>query len=67
MVNFCVHKNLLFHYRLLSPCIVMCKIYLVSSIAILLVVIVSNIGTEYYPCKCYNKHFIVSRCVLKLV
>jgi hypothetical protein len=46
MVNFCVHKNLLFHYRLLSPCIVMCKFYLVSSIAILLVVIVSNIGNE---------------------
>ena len=46
MVNFCVHKNLLFHYCLLSPCIVMCKIYLVSSIAILLVVIVSNIGNE---------------------
>ena len=46
MVNFCVHKNLLFHYHLLSPCIVMCKIYLVSSIAILLVVIVSNIGNE---------------------
>jgi hypothetical protein len=55
-MNFCVHENLLFHYRLLSPCIVMCKIYLVSSIAILLVVIVSNIGneqnTEYYPHKC---------------
>jgi hypothetical protein len=46
MVNCCVHKNLLFHYCLLSPCIVMCKIYLVSSIAILLVVIVSNIGNE---------------------
>ena len=46
MVHFCVHKNLLFHYRLLSPCIVMCKIYLVSSIAILLVVVVSNIGNE---------------------
>jgi hypothetical protein len=46
MVNFCVHKNLLFQYHLLSPCIVMCKIYLISSIAILLVVIVSNIGNE---------------------
>jgi hypothetical protein len=46
MVNLCVHKNLLFHYRLFSPRIVMCKIYLVSSIAILLVVIVSNIGNE---------------------
>ncbi len=46
MVNFGVHKNLLFYYRLLSPCIVMCKIYLVSSIAILLVVIVSNICNE---------------------
>jgi hypothetical protein len=46
MVNFCVHKNLLFYYHLLSPFIVMCKIYLVSSIDILLVVIVSNIGKE---------------------
>jgi hypothetical protein len=46
MVNFCVHKNLLFHYCLLSLCIDMCKIYLVSSIAILLVFIVSNIGNE---------------------
>ncbi len=46
MVIFCLHKNLLFHYRLLSPCNVMCTIYLVSSIAILLVVIVSNIGNE---------------------
>ncbi len=46
MVNFCAHNNLLFHYRLLSPCIVMCKIYLVSSLAILWVVIVSNIGNE---------------------
>ncbi len=45
MVIFCVHKNL-FHYCLLSPCIVLFKIYLVSSIAILLVVIVSNIGNE---------------------
>ncbi len=36
MVNFCVHKKLLFYYCLLSPCIVMCKIYLVSSIAIYL-------------------------------
>ncbi len=46
MVNFCVHKNLLFYYYLLSPCIVMCKIYLVSSMAILFVFIVSNIGNE---------------------
>jgi hypothetical protein len=46
MVNFCVHKNLLFHNRLLSRCIAMCNIHLVSSIAILLVVIVSNIGNE---------------------
>jgi hypothetical protein len=46
MVNFCVHKNLLFRYCLLSPYIVMCKIYFVSSIAILLVFIVSNIGNE---------------------
>jgi hypothetical protein len=46
MVNFCVHKNLLFHYCVLSPCIVMCKFYLVSSIAILLVVIVSNFSNE---------------------
>jgi hypothetical protein len=46
MVNFCVHKDLLLHYYLLSLCIVMCKIYLVSSIAILFVFIVSNIGNE---------------------
>jgi hypothetical protein len=46
MVNFCVHKNILFHYCLLSPCIVICKIYLVSSIAIILIFIVSNIGNE---------------------
>jgi hypothetical protein len=47
MVNFCVHKNLLVHYYLLSSCIVMCEIYLVSSIAILFVFIVSNIGNEW--------------------
>jgi hypothetical protein len=47
MVNFCVHKNLLFHHHLLSPCIVMCEIYLISSIAILFVLIVSNIGNEW--------------------
>jgi hypothetical protein len=46
MVTFCVHENLLFHYYLLSLCIVMCKIYLVSSIAILFVFIVSNIGNK---------------------
>ncbi len=46
MVNFCVHKFLLFHYCSLSPCIVMCKIYLVSSIAILFVFIVSKIGSK---------------------
>jgi hypothetical protein len=46
MVNFYVHKNLLFHYYLLSQCIVMCEIYLVQCIAILFVVIVSNIGNE---------------------
>jgi hypothetical protein len=46
MVNFCVHKNLLFYYCLLSPCIVTCKIYLISSIVILFIVIVSNICNE---------------------
>jgi hypothetical protein len=48
MVHFCVHKNLLFHYHLLSQCIVMCEIYLVSYIAIAIsfVLIVSNIGNE---------------------
>jgi hypothetical protein len=46
MVNFCVYINLLFYYCLLSPCIVMCKIYLVSSIDILFVFIVSNIDDE---------------------
>jgi hypothetical protein len=47
MVIFCVHENLLFYYHLLSPCIVMHKIYLISSIAILFVFIVSNIGNEW--------------------
>ncbi len=42
MANFCVHKNLLFYYCLLSLCIVTCKIYLVSSIVILFIVILSN-------------------------
>ncbi len=46
MVNFGVHKILLFHYCLLSPCTVMFKIYLVISIAILFLFIVSNIGNE---------------------
>jgi hypothetical protein len=46
MVIFCVHKNLPFHYSSLSPCIVMCKIYLVSFIVILFIVIVSNICNE---------------------
>ncbi len=48
MVNFSVHKNLLFQYNLLSPCIVICKIYLVSSIAILFVFIVANIRNERF-------------------
>ncbi len=47
IVFFCVHKNLLFHDYLLSPCIVMCEIYLVSSIAILFNFIVSNISKEW--------------------
>ena len=47
MVKICVNKILLFHYYLLSPCIVMCENYLVSSIAILFVFIVSNIGNEW--------------------
>jgi hypothetical protein len=46
MVKFCVHKKLLFHYYLLSPCIVMCKTYLVQCIASLFVFIVCNIGNE---------------------
>ncbi len=46
MACFCVHKKLFFQYHILSPCIVVCKIYLVSSIAILFVFIVSNIGNE---------------------
>jgi hypothetical protein len=36
----------LFHYYLLSPCIVMCEIYLVLCVAIIFVFIVSNIGNE---------------------
>jgi hypothetical protein len=69
LVNFCVHKSLLFHYCLLSPCIVMCKIYLVSSIDILLVFIVSNIGDEQniILINVKDEYFIVSRCVLNLV
>jgi hypothetical protein len=43
MVNFCVRKTLLFHYCLLSPCLVTCKTYPVSSIVILCIVVVSNI------------------------
>jgi hypothetical protein len=46
MVNFCVHKKLLFHYYLLSPCIIICEAYLVQCISILFVFIVSNIGNE---------------------
>jgi hypothetical protein len=46
MVNFCIHKNLLFCYYLLSPCIVMCETYLMQCIAILFVFIVSNSGNE---------------------
>ncbi len=46
MVNVCVPKHLLFHYCLLSPCIVTCKIYLVLSIVILCIIIVSNICNE---------------------
>jgi hypothetical protein len=47
MVNFFIHENLLFHNDLLSPCIVMCEIYLVSSITILFVIIISNISNEW--------------------
>jgi hypothetical protein len=47
MVNFCVHKNLLFHYYVLSPFIVMCETYLVPCIAILFVFIVSHIGNDW--------------------
>jgi hypothetical protein len=46
MVKFCVHKNLLFHYYLRSPCIVVCETYLVQCIASLFVFIVSNIGNK---------------------
>jgi hypothetical protein len=46
MVNVCVRKILLFHYCLLSPCIVTCKIYLLSSICILCIIIVSKICNE---------------------
>ncbi len=46
MVNVCVHKNLLFHYCVLSPCIVTCKFYLVLYISILFIVIISNICNE---------------------
>jgi hypothetical protein len=46
MVIFCVHENLLCHYYLLSPCIVMCDTYLVQCIAFSFIFIVSNIGNE---------------------
>jgi hypothetical protein len=46
MVNVCVRKNLLFHYCLLSLCIVTCNMYLVLSIVILCIVIVSYICNE---------------------
>jgi hypothetical protein len=46
MVNVCVRKDLLFDYCVLSLCIVMCKIYLVSYLIILCIVIVSNICNE---------------------
>jgi hypothetical protein len=46
MVNFCVCKDLLFYYCVLSPCIVTCKTYLVLYIIILCIVIVSNICNE---------------------
>ncbi len=46
IVTFCVHKNLLIYYCLLSLCIFRCEIYLVSSIAILFIFIVPNICNE---------------------
>ncbi len=39
-------KDLLFHYYLLSPLIVMCETYLAQCLAILFVFIVSNIGNK---------------------
>ena len=47
MVNFCVHKNLLFYYCVLSPFIVTCKFYLVLYMIILCFVLVSNICNEH--------------------
>ncbi len=46
MVNVCVREDLLFYYRVLSLRIVTCKIYLVSYITVLYIVIVSNICNE---------------------
>jgi hypothetical protein len=46
MLKYCVNKNLLFHYYLHSPCIVMCETYLVQCIDSLFVFIVSNIGKK---------------------
>jgi hypothetical protein len=43
MVNFCERKTLLFHYCLLSLCLVTCKTDPVLSIVILCIIIVSNI------------------------
>jgi hypothetical protein len=66
MVNVCVHKTLLFYYCSLSLCIVMCKIYLVSSIIILFIVIVSNFCNEQNVnlVNVTMKNFIVPKCVL---
>ncbi len=57
--------SLLFTY---SVCIVMCEIYLVSSIAILFVFIVPNIGNEWNIILInFTINIFFSRCVLKLV
>ncbi len=42
-----LHKNLLFWNHLLSQCIVLCGIHLVLSIAILFIIITSNISNEW--------------------
>jgi hypothetical protein len=59
MVNFCVPKTLLFHYCLLSLCLVTYKTYPVSSIVILCTVIVSNI--------CNKQNSIIINVTIKIL
>jgi hypothetical protein len=46
MVKYCENKSLMFHYSLLSPCIVMCETHLAQCIVSLFIFIVSIIDNE---------------------